>query len=77
MSRKINHFGVILGPSGSGKSVAIRDLCEKHLKGILYVEIIKPIIFHKDLATCIGMTLQPSNIEDLILGYLSAEYRHH
>ena len=52
----------------------MRDLCKKHPKG---VEIVEPNIFHKDLATCIGMRLQPSNIEDLILGYVSAEYRHH
>ena len=72
--KKLGHFGVILGPSGSGKSVATRDLCEKHPKGVLYVDIVEPNVFHKDLATCIGMKLQPNNIEDLTLGHVPAEY---
>ena len=37
----------------------MRDLCEKHLKGVLYVEIIEPNVFHKDLAACTRMRLQP------------------
>lgn len=41
------------------------------------LEIVEPKVFHKDLATCLGMRLGPSNIEDLILGYISDEYRHH
>ena len=68
---------VVLGPSGSRKTVAGMDLCEKHPKGVLYMEIMEPEVFHYDLATCMGMRLQPTNIEDLILGYISAEYRHH
>jgi len=70
-------FGVIIGPSGSGKTVAVKDLCEKHPKGVLYVEIVALHMFHKDLATSIGMRLVPTKIEDLILGYFSEEYRHH
>lgn len=61
-------FGVVLGPSGSGKTVAVMDLCEKHPKGVLYMEIVEPEVIHYDLATCMGMRLWPTNIEDLILG---------
>ena len=41
------------------------------------MEIVELKIFHKDLATCLGMRLRPSNIKDLILGYILEEYRHH
>ena len=27
--------------------------------------------------TCLGMRLRPNKVEDLILGYISEEYRHH
>ena len=68
------HFGVILG---SGKTVAVTDLCERYPNGVMYLEIVEPNMFHKDLATWLGMRLHLSTVEDLILGYIYAEYRHH
>ena len=71
------HFGVTLGPLGSGKTIVVMDLCKWYPKGVLYMEIVEPAVFAEQLAECIGIRLGPNNLEDLVLGYISDKYRHH
>ena len=35
-------FGVVVGPTGTGKSALIREVCNKDPKGTLYVEVREP-----------------------------------
>ena len=41
------------------------------------MEITEPLMFPQKLAAKIGMRLGPSNVEDMMLGYLSSEYKHY
>ena len=69
-------FGIIVGPSGTGKSVLMTYLCSK-LPGVLYLEVGESSAFPFDLAKEIGMKTEPSNAFDLALGYISSEYVHY
>ena len=68
-------FCVIDGPSGTGKTVCIRQICNESPKGALYVEIVSPDCFTSKLAKEISMKTEPSSIIDLALGYLSSNYK--
>ena len=35
----LKHFGVMLGPSGTGKTALVRQLCARYPHGVLYHEI--------------------------------------
>jgi len=53
-----NHFGfpgIIIGPPRSGKTYAVRKLCNKHPKGVLYYEITNPYELVTGLSQEIGM----------------------
>ena len=38
----LKHFGVVLGPSGMGKTALVRQLCAHYPHGVLYQEIFDP-----------------------------------
>ena len=68
---KSRDFGVVLGPTGTGKSDATRKACNgKQTAGVLYCEIVDFSFFSKDLAKTIGMSLEPTSLIDVILSYL-------
>ena len=66
---------LVVGPSGTGKSVLMRDLCNKFPHGLLYLEVVEPASFPTNLAKEIGMKLSPSNVLYLVLGYVFNDYR--
>ena len=68
-------FCVIVGPSGTGKTVCVTQICNESPKGALYVEIVSANSFTSDLAKEISMKTEPSGIIDLALGYLSSNYK--
>ena len=68
-------YCVIVGPSGTGKTVCITHICNESPKGALYVEIVSASSFTSDLAKEISMKTEPSGIIDLALGYLSSNYK--
>ena len=39
---KFRHFGVIVGPTGTGKSSLVRIACQKYSREVLYYEIVNP-----------------------------------
>ena len=43
-------FGVIVGPTRTGKSAVVRNVCNKDPKGLLYVEVTEPGKFVQRLA---------------------------
>ena len=43
-NNKANCFGVIIGPSGRGKTTAISELCNKSPYGVLYHKIVNPAL---------------------------------
>lgn len=69
--KNVGYFGIILGPSGTGKTTIVSNLCKKYPEGVIYVEITEPLRFPTQLAARMGMRLGPSNMEDVLLGYLS------
>ena len=66
-------FGLIVGPTGSGKTALVTKECNRFPKGVLYYNVCEPEMFTKKLAEEIGMKVGPSNIFDLILGYFSSD----
>lgn len=70
-------FGVVVGPSGTGKTVAVKNLCQQFPEGVLYHEISQPECFVQALAEEIGMKTKPTNIFDMLLEYMSKKYVHY
>ena len=52
---KGTHFGVIIGPSGSGKSCAVQKTCHENHEGVLYFEIVNADTFVAELCSIVGM----------------------
>ena len=72
-----NRFGVIIGLSGCGKTHAVREVCNRLHKGVLYYEVDVADTFTKKLGQEIGMKLSATGFFDVLLGYISNSYRHH
>ena len=68
------HFGVVVGPTGTGKTSITRNLANKHPEGTIYLEVREPSLFIKELAKEIGMKTEPSNFIDILLSYYSETY---
>jgi len=71
------HFGIIIGPSRSGKTYMVMELCNKSPEGVLYHEISMPDKFVTDLSKDIGMKISPSTALDLAVSYISQAYCHY
>ena len=67
-------FGLLVGPSGTEKTVAITHLCKKFPRGIMYSEVSNPLAFPETLAAEVGMKLDSFGFVELVLGYISPEY---
>ena len=67
-------FGAIMEPSGSGKTYAVRSLCNLFPQGVLYYEVKVPGSFVEGLSKEVAMKTSPSTILDLALGYFSPRY---
>lgn len=67
-------FGLIVGPTGTGKTVLVSDLCNQYPEGVLFYEVREPKTFASGLARAVSMKISPSNVIDLVLGYFSASY---
>ena len=67
-------FGLLVGPSGTGKTVAITHLCNQFPQGIMYCEVREPLAFPETLAAEVGMKLGTSGLFDLVLSHISTEY---
>ena len=77
VGNKKTRFGIIIGPSGSGKTFTVTTLCNESSEGVLCFEIAEPAVFAKDLGEEAGMKTEPTNIWDLIFGYVSDRYLHY
>ena len=57
-------FGVVIGPSGTGKTYATRAACrEGNPSWILYHEIYEPKLAAEELAKTAGMKINPNMID--------------
>ena len=68
-------FGVIVGPTGTGKSAVVRNVCNKDPEGTLYVEVTEPGEFVQQLAHELNLKIVPSNILDIALSYYSSPHK--
>jgi hypothetical protein len=68
LQNQTNSFGVVHGPSGTGKTYLTRLACNQDpMAGVLYYEIADPSFFPERLARKIGMKLEDdTDIFDLI-----------
>ena len=74
---QFGQFGVVVGPSGTGKTLLMREVCNDFPKGVLYVEIFDAHSCVKELAKAAGMVTSPQSLVDLALSYLVDDYRHY
>ena len=68
-------FGVIIGPSGTGKTSLIREICNDHPQGTLYFEVLNDDI-PGSLARAIGIRTAPAapTLTEIILPKVSSRY---
>lgn len=71
------YFSVILGPSGTGKTLLTRNVCMKYPVGVVYHEVFDPTSVAKGLAESFGMITKPNSIVDLALSSISDTYHHY
>ena len=76
VQRNLNdkQFGVIVGPTGTGKTEIVRTMCNKIPEGVLYHEVVESKSFTENLARELNMKIAPSNFLDIVLGYFSTIY---
>ena len=67
------NFGVVLGPSGTGKTYASRAACNERPDYILYHEIISPYSAPEELAKVAGMPVRPSFGDRFFCRFTSSE----
>lgn len=51
-------YDVMVGPTGTGKTLLVRNMCNKFPEGVLYCEVIEPKEFVTQLAK-VGMKIAP------------------
>ena len=73
----VTRFGVIIGPSGTGKTSAVRELCNNNPHGVLYFEIKEPNSFVKQLSKELEIKTSPNTMLDLILSDVCKGYRQY
>ncbi len=69
-------FGIILGPSGTGKTYLTRlACCDESASGVVYFEIKSVKLFPKELAHAFGLKLEgDKNFLDVLLQKISQNY---
>ena len=50
-------FGLIVGPTGTGKSALVTKECNRFPKGVLYYNVCEPTVFARKLAETVGMKI--------------------
>ena len=75
-SNMTESFGIILGPTGTGKTYVTQKACEGK-RGVIYLEVELAEVLGVHLARAIGMRTEPTGIIGLGLSYLSDKYTHH
>ena len=58
-------FCVIVGPSGTSKTVCVTQICNESLEGALYFEIVSANSFTSDLAKEICMKIEPPSVRSI------------
>ena len=66
-------FGLIVGPTGTGKTTLVRTACAELPGGVLYYNVRETKDFCTELAETVGMKIAPSNVFDLLLGYFQSD----
>ena len=51
-----------VGLTGTSKATLITSICSKFPKGVLYFEVLKPVVFTRKLAQEVAMKIDPSYI---------------
>lgn len=63
-----------MGPSGTGKTLLTREVCNEHPSGVLYCEIFELSNSAQELVMASGLPLVPAGVIDLLLGKLIDRY---
>ena len=63
-------FGVVLGPTGTGKTQLINEVCQSR-EGCLYFELKGAALFPERLADALNMRMEPTAIDVLLGKYFS------
>jgi len=71
---KDKFFGIVMGPSGTGKTFAIRNLCRSYPSGAIYYEVREHSFFAENLSKEVDLKIKPSNVFDLAIACLSDKY---
>ena len=67
-------FGVILGPTGTGKTYLTQSVCNRDSReGVLYYHI-QEDIYPTGMAKAIGMRLEPNGLFDVLMSYFGIHF---
>ena len=66
-------YGIILGPTGTGKSYLVAKVCNDHSRYVTHHMITVPSLLPHELAEKVGMKLQP-NILDILIANIAPGY---
>ena len=63
-------FGVIIGPTSTGKTILVTNFCNMLPEGIISYEVIEPKTFSVNLSKALSMKIGPPNVFNLLLNPL-------
>lgn len=58
-------FGLVVGPTGTGKTEIVRNLCNRYSHGVIYHDVREPKAFSSGLTKSVAMKISPSSVFDL------------
>ena len=72
-SASAKQFGIIVGPTGTGKSAIVRNMCHRFPEGLIYCKVSEPKNFVEHFAEELKLIVAPSSRLDIALEWYSSK----
>ena len=69
-------YGIILGPTGTGKSYVVTKVCHEYHSRVIYYHVMAPKSLPLDLASAVDMKLRPRMFDHLVNRYFPGFENH-
>ena len=76
LSDRIKKFGIIIGPTGTGKTFSTQRACNRNPHGVLYTEL-NTGNFVKEFAEQTGVPIEPRGLFDFVAKHFANEHVHY